>query len=282
MRVRKVSFTGSIGTGRKIQEMAARSNLKRVTLELGMWSKDFVAVHSILDMLLTRRIGGKSPAIVFDDANIENALTWTINGILTRSGQVCVAASRLYVQDTIADGFIKTYVEKMKAATSEMGDPLDPSVSMGPLADSLAFEKVKAMIARGREEAELVVGGAQVGEDGFFMQPTVFLNPKPDAQVLTEEVFGPVAVVQTFKTEGEVIKLANDTEYGLMAGVFTKDINRALRVSSRVESGVVGINCISVMNLQVPFGGKKGSGIGREFGEYALRCFTEPKTVLIK
>ncbi|KAG7051069.1 aldehyde dehydrogenase [Colletotrichum scovillei] len=259
MRVRKVSFTGSIGTGRKIQEMAARSNLKRVTLELG----------------------GKSPAIVFDDANIENALTWTINGILTRSGQVCVAASRLYVQDTIADGFIKTYVEKMKAATSEMGDPLDPSVSMGPLADSLAFEKVKAMIARGREEAELVVGGAQVGEDGFFMQPTVFLNPKPDAQVLTEEVFGPVAVVQTFKTEGEVIKLANDTEYGLMAGVFTKDINRALRVSSRVESGVVGINCISVMNLQVPFGGKKGSGIGREFGEYALRCFTEPKTVLI-
>ncbi|KAK0378852.1 aldehyde dehydrogenase [Colletotrichum limetticola] len=260
MRVRKVSFTGSIGTGRRIQEMAARSNLKRVTLELG----------------------GKSPAIVFDDANIDNALTWTINGILTRSGQVCVAASRVYVQDIVADRFIKAYVEKMKAATSEMGDPLDPSVSMGPLADSLAFEKVKAMIARGREEAELVVGGAQVGEDGFFMQPTVFLNPKPNAQVLMEEVFGPVAVVQTFKTEEEVIKLANDTEYGLMAGVFTKDINRALRVSSRVESGVIGINCISVMNLQVPFGGKKGSGIGREFGEYALRCFTEPKTVLIK
>ncbi|KXH34542.1 aldehyde dehydrogenase [Colletotrichum simmondsii] len=253
MRVRKVSFTGSIGTGRKIQEMAARSNLKRVTLELG----------------------GKSPAIVFDDANIDNALTWTINGILTRSGQVCVAASRVYVQDTVADGFINAYVEKMKAATSEMGDPLDPSVSMGPLADSLAFEKVKAMIARGREEAELVVGGAQVGEDGFFMQPTVFLNPKPDAQVLKEEVFGPVAVVQTFKTEEEVIKLANDTEYGLMAGVFTKDINRALRVSSRVESGVVGINCISVMNLQVPFGGKKGSGIGREFGEYVSLAVAE-------
>ncbi|KAK1462252.1 aldehyde dehydrogenase [Colletotrichum melonis] len=282
MRVRKVSFTGSIGTGRRIQEMAARSNLKRVTLELGTWSKGFMAVHIVLDMLLTQRIGGKSPAIVFDDANIDNALTWTINGILTRSGQVCVAASRVYVQDTVADRFIKAYVEKMKAATSEMGDPLDPSVSMGPLADSLAFEKVKAMIARGREEAELVVGGAQVGEDGFFMQSTVFLNPKPNAQVLMEEVFGPVAVVQTFKTEEEVIKLANDTEYGLMAGVFTKDINRALRVSSRVESGVVGINCISVMNLQVPFGGKKGSGIGREFGEYALRCFTEPKTVLIK
>ncbi|KXH64059.1 aldehyde dehydrogenase [Colletotrichum salicis] len=260
MRVRKVSFTGSIGAGRKIQEMAARSNLKRVTLELG----------------------GKSPAIVFEDANIENALTWTINGILTRSGQVCVAASRVYVQETVADNFIKAYVEKMKAATSEMGDPLNPSVSMGPLADSLAFEKVKAMIARGREEAELVVGGEQVGNDGFFMQPTVFLNPKPDAQVLMEEVFGPVAVVQTFKTKEEVINLANDTEYGLIAGVFTKHINRALRVSSRVESGVIGINCISVMNLQVPFGGKKGSGIRREFGEYALGCFTEPKTVSIK
>lgn len=178
---------------------------------------------------------------------------------MTRSGQVCVAASRVYVQDTIADGFIKAYVEKMKAATSEMGDPLDPSVSMGPLADFLAFEKVKAMIARGREEAELVVGGAQVGDDGFFMQPTVFLNPRPDAQVLTEEVFGPVAVVQTFKTE-EVIKLANDTEYGLMAGVFTKDINRALRVSSRVESGVVGINCISVVSHGAVIGVRRVSG----------------------
>ncbi|KAJ4238317.1 hypothetical protein NW757_013133 [Fusarium falciforme] len=153
----------------------------------------------------------------------------------------------------------------MGAASAKLGDALDPSVTMGPLADSQALEKVKAMIARGKEEAELVL--------------------------LREEVFGPVAVVQTFKTEEEVVKLANDTEYGLMAGVFTKDINRALRVSPRIESGVVGINCISVMKLQAPFGGKKASGIGREFGEYAqlandddlkaLRGFTEPKTVLI-
>ncbi|KAM6521755.1 hypothetical protein FALCPG4_011461 [Fusarium falciforme] len=207
-------------------------------------------------------LGGKSPAIVFDDANIENALTWTINGILTRSGQVCVAASRVCVHEAVAHDSIKAYVDHMGAASAKLGDALDPSVTMGPLADSQALEKVKAMIARGKEEAELVVGGVQRGDTG-------------------EEVFGPVAVVQTFKTEEEVVKLANDTEYGLMAGVFTKDINRALRVSPRIESGVVGINCISVMKLQAPFGGKKASGIGREFGEYALRGFTEPKTVLI-
>ncbi|KAJ4248456.1 hypothetical protein NW762_012793 [Fusarium torreyae] len=205
----------------------------------------------------------------------------TINGILTRSGQVCVAASRVYVQQGIAERFITAYMSRMKEAADKLGDPQDPQVSMGPLADSQALDKVKAMIARGKEEAELVVGGSQHGEVGCFMEPTVFLNPKPNAQILTEEVFGPVAVVQTFKTEEEAIKLANDTEYGLMAGIFTQDVGRSMRMSSRIESGVVGINCISVMNLQVPFGGKKASGIGREFGEYALRAFTEPKTILI-
>ncbi|KAJ9144944.1 Aldehyde dehydrogenase [Pleurostoma richardsiae] len=260
MRVRKISFTGSVPTGKKIQVMAAQSNLKRVTLELG----------------------GKSPAIIFDDANIENAVNWTVNGILARTGQVCVAASRVYVQEGIATPFIEAYQEKMKAAAAKLGDPQDPEVALGPLADASSFERVKAMIDRGKEEAELVVGGAQHGTVGCFMEPTVFLNPKPTAKILRDEVFGPVAVVMTFKTEQEVIKLANDTEFGLMAGVFTKDVTRAMRVSSKVESGVVGINCISVMNIQVPFGGKKASGIGREFGEYALRAFTEPKTVLIK
>lgn len=168
---------------------------------------------------------------------------------MTRSGQVCVAASRVYVQEGIADAFIKAYTERMKDARSRLGDPHDPNVSMGPLADSIALEKVKSMIERGKNEAELVVGGLQHGDVGCFMEPTVFLNPKPNAQVLKEEVFGPVAVVQTFKTEEEVIKLANDTEFGLMAGVFTKDINRAMRLSSQIESGVVGINCISVVSL---------------------------------
>ncbi|KAH7127995.1 aldehyde dehydrogenase domain-containing protein [Dactylonectria estremocensis] len=260
MRVRKISFTGSIATGKRIQVAATESNLKRVTLELG----------------------GKSPAVIFKDANINNAVTWTVSGILARSGQVCVAASRVYVQKDIAKEFISQYVARMKAALMDMGDPQDPDTRYGPLADEKAFERVQSMIARGREEAELVVGGNRMGSQGCFIEPTVFLNPKPDAEIYRTEVFGPVAVVKTFETEEEVINLANDTEYGLMAGVFTRDITRAMRVSERIDSGVVGINCVSIMNIQAPFGGKKASGIGREFGEYALRAFTEPKTILIK
>ncbi|KAL3444174.1 Aldehyde/histidinol dehydrogenase [Aspergillus insuetus] len=260
MRIRKISFTGSVATGKKIQIAAAQSNLKRVTLELG----------------------GKSPAVVFEDANLENALTWTINGILARSGQVCVAASRVYVQRPIAEKFIEEYKIRMKAAVSKLGDPLDAATTLGPLANKAAFERVTRMIERGKNEAELVVGGVRHTEQGYFVEPTVFLNPEKDAEIYKNEVFGPVAVIKTFETEEEVLSMANDTEFGLMSGVFTRDINRALRVSARVESGVVGINCVSIMNVQVPFGGKKQSGIGREFGEYALRAFTEPKTVLIK
>jgi aldehyde dehydrogenase (NAD+)/retinal dehydrogenase len=259
MRIRKVSFTGSIATGKKIQEAAARSNLKRVTLELG----------------------GKSPAVIFEDANIENALTWTINAILTRSGQLCVAASRVYVQKGIADKFIQEYKKRMKEAASDLGDPQDPAVRLGPMVDQSQLARVKSMVERGKTEADLVVGGGQYGETGCYMEPTVFLNPRDDAEIYRQEVFGPVSVIKTFETEEEVLRLANDTEFGLMSGVFTRDITRALRVSSALESGVVGINCISLQSLQAPFGGKKQSGIGREFGEYALRLFTEPKTVLI-
>lgn len=260
MRIRKVSFTGSIPTGKKIQVAAAQSNLKRVTLELG----------------------GKSPAVIFEDANLDNALTWTINAILARSGQVCVAATRLYVQSSIAQQFIEKYSAKMTEAASFLGDPQDSSVKMGPLVDAGQFERVKGMIERGKQEAELVVGGVQHGETGCYMEPTVFLNPKADAEIYRNEIFGPVSIIKTFDTEEEVLKMANDTDYGLMSGVFTSDVNRALRMSARLESGVVGVNCVSYMNLQVPFGGSKQSGTGREFGEYALRAFTEPKSILIK
>lgn len=259
MRIRKVSFTGSVTTGRKIQVAAAQSNLKRVTLELG----------------------GKSPAVVFEDANLENALTWTINAILTRSGQLCVAASRVYVQKSIADQFIEEYKERMKAAVDDFGDPQDPAVKLGPMVDESQLERVKSMVERGRSEAELVIGGLQYGDTGCYMEPTVFLNPKNDAEIYRNEIFGPVSIIKTFETEEDVLKLANDTEFGLMSGVFTRDITRALRVSSALESGVVGVNCVSLQNIQTPFGGKKQSGVGREFGEYALRLFTEPKTVLI-
>jgi aldehyde dehydrogenase (NAD+)/retinal dehydrogenase len=259
MKIRKVSFTGSVATGKNIQVAAARSNLKRVTLELG----------------------GKSPAVIFEDANLENALKWTIDAILTRSGQLCVAASRVYVQKSVADQFIKEYTKRMKSAVNDFGDPQDPAVKLGPMVDESQLERVKQMVERGRAEAELVVGGGQLGDTGCYMEPTVFLNPNDDAEIYRNEIFGPVSIIKTFKTEEEVLKLANDTEFGLMSGVFTRDITRALRMSSALESGVVGINCVSLQNLQVPFGGKKQSGIGREFGEYALRLYTEPKTVLI-
>lgn len=259
MRIRKISFTGSIPTGKKIQVAAAQSNLKRVTLELG----------------------GKSPAVVFEDCNLDNAVTWTINAILARSGQVCVAATRVYVQKGIAQKFIDRYVEKMRAAAEDLGDPQDMAVKLGPLVDETQFERVKAMVARGKAEAELVVGGVQHGETGCYMEPTVFLNPAADAEIYKKEIFGPVSIVKTFETEEEVLRMANDTEYGLMSGVFTRDVTRALRVASKLDSGVVGVNCVSMMNMQAPFGGRKQSGYGREMGEYSLRAYTEPKTILI-
>lgn len=252
--------------------------------------------------------------MIFEDANLENAVTWyefkaskvessimtiyrTINGILARTGQVCVAASRVYVQRSIASKFIDLYCARMKEAVKDIGDPQEVETKFGPLADAAAFEKVQAMIARAKNECELAVGGNRIGDQGCFLEPTVFLNPKPDAEIYKNEVFGPVSVIKTFDTEAEVIELANDTEYGLMAGVFTRDINRAMRVSSKIESGVVGVNCVSVvchfhgghvlslaktgqMNIQVPFGGKKASGIGREFGEYVSILSSNFKSLL--
>ncbi len=225
MRVRKISFTGSVATGRKIQIAAAKSNLKRVTLELG----------------------GKSPAVVFADADLENALTWCVNGVLARSGQVCVSATRVYVQKSIADEFIAKYTSRMKAAAAGLGDPSNPDTVMGPLVNKAALDRVTKMIERGRKEADLVVGGVRRGDSGCFVEPTVFVNPKADAQIYTDEIFGPVSVVRTFETEEEVIGYANDTEYGLMAGVFTRDLNRALRMSSQIDAGVVGVNCVSLV-----------------------------------
>lgn len=181
------------------------------------------------------------------------------------------------------DKFIDAYVGQVKAAVQDMGDPMNPKTLYGPLVDSQAFKRVTAMIERAKSESELVVGGGIFGSPGFFVEPTVFVNPQANAQILTEEVFGPVSVVKTFKTEDEVVQQANDTEFGLMSGVFTTDITRALRVSSRIDAGVVGINCIgyvsnhtlkhsalaknSQVSLQAPFGGKKQSGIGREYGD---------------
>ncbi|KAF9732375.1 hypothetical protein PMIN06_002074 [Paraphaeosphaeria minitans] len=260
MRIRKVSFTGSIPTGKKIQEMASKSNLKRVTLELG----------------------GKSPAVVFDDANLDNAVTWCANAITANTGQVCFAASRVYVQEGIYDKFLDGYKKAMQAKKDEVGDPETDGTNIGPLVDKAQFERVTGFIERGQQgQGKLLVGGQRIGDKGFYIEPTVFTDVDPNSEIHCQEIFGPVSVVKSFKTEEEIMKLANGTDFGLMAGVFTQDINKALRVASDFESGMVGVNCVSLMFGNTPFGGSKQSGLGRECGIYALRAFTEPKTIMI-
>jgi aldehyde dehydrogenase (NAD+) len=259
MRIRKVSFTGSIPTGKRIQEAAAKSNLKRVTLELG----------------------GKSPAVVFDDCNLENAITWTANALTANTGQVCFAATRVYVQEGIYDKFVEGYKKALVAKAKTIGDPEAESTVMGPLIDKDQFDRVSGFIERGNSQGTLLTGGSRVGDKGFFIEPTVFTNVESNAEIITQEIFGPVAVLNSFKTEEEILEKANDTNFGLMAGVFTQDINRALRIASDFDSGMVGVNCVSLMFMNTPFGGTKESGIGRECGSAALSAFTDTKTIMI-
>ncbi|KAK2807708.1 hypothetical protein FQN51_000145 [Onygenales sp. PD_10] len=260
MRVRKISFTGSVATGKKVQEMATRSNLKRVTLELG----------------------GKSPAVIFDDCNLENAVEWAANSITINTGQVCIAGSRVYVQDGIYDAFIEKYKQAFQDRTKGVGDPDNVDTALGPLVDELQFSRVKGFIERGqRGQGNLLFGGKQIGNKGYFIEPTIFTDVDSDAEIHREEIFGPVSVVKRFKTEEEAIGLSNDTNFGLMAGVFTQDINKALRVAKAFESGVVNINCMTKTAVEGPFGGSKESGHGREGGIDGLRAYTEPKTIVI-
>ncbi|OGM39641.1 hypothetical protein ABOM_011455 [Aspergillus bombycis] len=259
MKIRKISFTGSVPTGKLIQKMAAESNLKRVTLELG----------------------GKSPAVIFEDCNLDNAVTWCVNALAINSGQICFAATRIYVQESIQAEFTARYKAALEQRGQSIGDPDHDSTTMGPLADEAQFNRVTGFIERGTKSGSLVTGGKRVGTTGWFLEPTVFSGVPQDAEIYQQEVFGPVSIINTFQTEEEVIKKANATEYGLMAGVFTQDINKALRVATEFDSGMVGVNCISRYFLSAPFGGSKQSGLGRECGKQALEHYTETKTVFV-
>ncbi|RDW87949.1 hypothetical protein BP5796_03643 [Coleophoma crateriformis] len=259
MGIRKISFTGSCATGKKIQEMAAKSNLKRVTLELG----------------------GKSPAVIFDDCDIDNAVKWTVDAITSGSGQTCFAASRVYVQNGIYDKFMEKYIQGMKIKAEVMGNPEAQGTELGPMVDRAQYERVSGFIQRGQTQGKLLIGGPRPGDKGLFIEPTVFESPDSTSEIHTQEIFGPVSVVSRFSTEEEVMKLSNNTNFGLMAGVFTQDINKAMRIASEFDAGMVGINCISLMFLNAPFGGTKESGIGRECGLSALKAFTETKTVMV-
>lgn len=262
MRIRKLAFTGSARTGRLIKELAAKSNLKAVTLELG----------------------GKSPCIIFEDADLGEAIPAAAFSIANNSGQICMASSRVYVQESVAEKFLKSYTKEFQKTMGTVGDPLERSTTHAPQADILQFKSVMGYIEAAKNQGlNPVIGGKRVGQSGYFIEPTIFFNPNKDSAINTEEVFGPVVVINTFKTENEVLEMANDTEYGLYASVFTKDISRAFRFAKRLESGMVGINCTSpIAPFDMPFGGIKQSGDGREFSHKSLFAWTEIKTVMIK
>ncbi|KAL2834561.1 Aldehyde/histidinol dehydrogenase [Aspergillus pseudoustus] len=261
MEVAKVSFTGSVATGKAVQILAAKSNLKRCTLELG----------------------GKSPAVVFDDANLENAVQWCVNGLTNNSGQICFAASRVYVQEGIYDQFLAAYQKAFQAKRAVIGDPNALGSELGPVVDKAQYDRIMGIIETAKQDGQgtLLVGGKPLFDKGYYIEPAIFTDTEADASIYKEEIFGPVVVVNKFKTEEEVLASSNASKYGLMAGVFTQDINRALRMSSGFDSGVVGVNCISTIHFSCPFGGTKESGLGRELGVNALQAYTEPKTVLI-
>ncbi|RQM04822.1 hypothetical protein DH86_00004144 [Scytalidium sp. 3C] len=256
MDIDKVAFTGSTLVGRMILQAAAKSNLKKVTLELG----------------------GKSPNIVFNDADIDNAITWANFGIFYTSGQICCAGSRLLVQEGIYDEFVKRFKER--AVKNKLGNPFDQDTFQGPQVSQLQFDRIMEYIDAGKKGgATLSLGGERYGNEGYFIQPTVFTDVTPDMKIAREEIFGPVVAITKFKTEEEAIQIGNDSNYGLAAAVHTKDVNTAIRVSNALQAGTVWINSYNLLSYQLPFGGFKESGIGRELGSYALENYTQIKTV---
>jgi len=259
MDVDKVAFTGSTEVGHLIMGAAAKSNLKRVTLELG----------------------GKSPNIVFADTDLDEAVEGAHFGLFFNHGQCCCAGSRVFVEEKIYDRFVEKSGERARKRT--VGDPFDPQTEQGPQVDQSQFDKVMGYIESGRSEgATLVCGGDRVGDRGYFIQPTVFADVRDDMKIAREEIFGPVMSVIPFKSLDEVVTRANRTDYGLAAAVWTRDIGKAHAIANSVRAGTVWVNCYNVLDPRAPFGGFKQSGIGRELGEYGLQQYTEVKTVIVK
>ncbi|KAL0247550.1 hypothetical protein I308_103620 [Cryptococcus tetragattii IND107] len=254
----KIAFTGSTAVGRKVMEEASKSNIKKVTLELG----------------------GKSANIVFEDADFEEAVKYSAQGIFFNHGQTCCAGSRIYVQRSIYDKFLKAFKEQ--TSKLKVGDPFDPKTYQGPQVSQLQAERIMTYVDHGKQEGATVVsGGKRHGDKGYFIEPTIFGDVSANMKIVREEIFGPVVVVSPFDTEEEALEAANDSVYGLASAVFTSNISRATRVASKLKAGTVWVNCYNELHPQVPFGGFKQSGLGRELGEYALENYTEIKAVQI-
>ena len=256
-RVAKVSLTGSVPTGRKVYAAAA-AGIKHVTMELG----------------------GKSPMIVFDDADIESAISGAINGNFYSSGQICSNGTRVFVHRAIKDKFLSRLVERTKTAV--IGDPLDEATNFGPMVSDTQRQQVLGFIAKGKAEgARLMLGGQAIERDGFYMEPTVFADVTDDMTIARDEIFGPVLSVLDFDDEDDVIARANDTGFGLAAGVYTNDLTRAHRVIRRLRAGTCWINTYNLTPVEAPFGGTKLSGVGRENGKAAIEHYSELKTVYV-
>ncbi|KIJ59302.1 hypothetical protein HYDPIDRAFT_100940, partial [Hydnomerulius pinastri MD-312] len=235
---------------------------------------------------VTLELGGKSPNVIFDDADLEQAVKWAIHGIYFNHGQNCCAGSRIFVQEGIYDKFLEHFTEQ--ALAIKVGDPFAEETYQGPQVSKTQFERIMGYIESGKTDGATVhVGGGRIGNEGYFIQPTIFTECQPDMKIVREEIFGPVACVLKFKTEEEVIEQANDTSYGLAASVFTKDIDRGFRVAHALEAGTMWvrprslfpINCTNQTEISMPFGGFKQSGIGRDLSEYALENYTNVKAV---
>ncbi|MCD9148887.1 betaine-aldehyde dehydrogenase [Pseudophaeobacter flagellatus] len=257
-RVNKVSLTGSASTGKKVYAAAA-AGMKHVTMELG----------------------GKSPLIIFDDADIDNAVGGAINGNFYSSGQVCSNGTRVFVQKGIKEKFLARLAERV--GTAVIGDPLDEATSFGPMVNEAQMNIVLGYIEKGKSEgARLICGGARCDMPGWYLQPTVFADVTDDMTIAREEIFGPVMSVLEFDSEDEVVARANDTEFGLSAGVFTKDFTRAHRVIGQLEAGSCFINSYNDAPVEAPFGGVKASGVGRENSKEALKHFSQVKSVYVR